>query len=215
MRATSPALAIAQTQSRRTPRAAHGGGKPRHGTRNQTVDSGVSGAHSNMRIGMYTPAETGRQDTLPEWSKGVDSSSTSASCVGSNPTGVTFVHIRSRVPVNESEALSPWWAAAAGANVDYGAYCGGCPPGSARVRGNRMHPRLLERALERGEGRAKRIQRAISGANRQLGLAPHSCTGSSRHLRTLGCRGWATRSGARIGHSACHGDARKTGSADA
>ena len=28
------------------------------------------------------------QDTLPEWSKGVDSSSTSASCVGSNPTGV-------------------------------------------------------------------------------------------------------------------------------
>ncbi len=29
-----------------------------------------------------------QQDTLPEWSKGVDSSSTSASCVGSNPTGV-------------------------------------------------------------------------------------------------------------------------------
>ena len=27
-------------------------------------------------------------DTLPEWSKGVDPSSTSASCVGSNPTGV-------------------------------------------------------------------------------------------------------------------------------
>ena len=27
-------------------------------------------------------------DTLPEWSKGVDSSSTSASCVGSNPTAV-------------------------------------------------------------------------------------------------------------------------------
>ena len=27
-------------------------------------------------------------DTLPEWSKGVDSSSTSASCVGSNHTGV-------------------------------------------------------------------------------------------------------------------------------
>jgi hypothetical protein len=31
-----------------------------------------------------------RQDTLPEWSKGVDSSSTSASCVGSNPTGVIW-----------------------------------------------------------------------------------------------------------------------------
>merc|ERR1711873_1368 len=30
-------------------------------------------------------------DTLPEWSKGVDSSSTSASCVGSNPTGVTYL----------------------------------------------------------------------------------------------------------------------------
>ncbi len=29
------------------------------------------------------------QDTLAEWSEGVDSSSTSASCVGSNPTGVT------------------------------------------------------------------------------------------------------------------------------
>ena len=28
------------------------------------------------------------QDSLPEWSKGVDSSSTSASCVGSNPTAV-------------------------------------------------------------------------------------------------------------------------------
>ena len=29
-----------------------------------------------------------QQDSLPEWSKGVDSSSTSASCVGSNPTAV-------------------------------------------------------------------------------------------------------------------------------
>ncbi len=28
------------------------------------------------------------EDTLPEWSKGVDPSSTSASCVGSNPAGV-------------------------------------------------------------------------------------------------------------------------------
>ena len=33
------------------------------------------------------------KDTLPEWSKGVDSSSTSASCVGSNPTGVTSASI--------------------------------------------------------------------------------------------------------------------------
>jgi hypothetical protein len=30
------------------------------------------------------------QDTLPEWSEGVDSSSTSAGCMGSNPTGVIF-----------------------------------------------------------------------------------------------------------------------------
>ena len=29
-------------------------------------------------------------DSLPEWSKGVDSSSTSASCVGSNPTAVNL-----------------------------------------------------------------------------------------------------------------------------
>ena len=29
-----------------------------------------------------------RKDTLPDWPEGVDSSSTSASCVGSNPTGV-------------------------------------------------------------------------------------------------------------------------------
>ena len=32
------------------------------------------------------------QDSLPEWSKGVDSSSTSASCVGSNPTAVNPHH---------------------------------------------------------------------------------------------------------------------------
>ena len=33
------------------------------------------------------------KDSLPEWSKGVDSSSTSASCVGSNPTAVTLTTI--------------------------------------------------------------------------------------------------------------------------
>ncbi len=32
------------------------------------------------------------QDSLPEWSKGVDSSSTSASCVGSNPTAVNSIY---------------------------------------------------------------------------------------------------------------------------
>ena len=35
--------------------------------------------------------KTRTQDTLPEWSKGVDSSSTSESCVGSNPTGVNVM----------------------------------------------------------------------------------------------------------------------------
>ena len=35
------------------------------------------------------------QDSLPEWSKGVDSSSTSASCVGSNPTAVNCFHVYS------------------------------------------------------------------------------------------------------------------------
>ena len=38
----------------------------------------------------YTLPMLNKQDTLPEWSKGVDSSSTSASCVGSNPTGVNL-----------------------------------------------------------------------------------------------------------------------------
>ena len=35
-------------------------------------------------------------DSLPEWSKGVDSSSTSASCVGSNPTAVILFSILAR-----------------------------------------------------------------------------------------------------------------------
>ena len=37
-------------------------------------------------------------DTLPEWSKGVDSSSTSANCAGSNPTGVIWLHSSSPTP---------------------------------------------------------------------------------------------------------------------
>ena len=57
-------------------------------------------------------------DTLPEWSKGVDSSSTSADCVGSNPTGVIWPHSSSPTPTTKqsvaaagmlspTEALSP------------------------------------------------------------------------------------------------------------
>jgi hypothetical protein len=36
------------------------------------------------------PARLLDKDTLPEWPKGVDSIPTSASCVGSNPTGVIW-----------------------------------------------------------------------------------------------------------------------------
>ena len=46
-----------------------------------------------------------RQDTLPEWSKGVDSSSTSESCVGSNPTGVNFAGGRGKPGRSESTGL--------------------------------------------------------------------------------------------------------------
>ena len=42
-------------------------------------------------IAPKSPKASMQHDTLPEWSKGVDSSSTSASCVGSNPTGVIFL----------------------------------------------------------------------------------------------------------------------------
>ena len=40
-------------------------------------------SHARGRVGRQT------SDSLPEWSKGVDSSSTRAICVGSNPTAVT------------------------------------------------------------------------------------------------------------------------------
>ena len=42
-------------------------------------------------------------DTLPEWSKGVDSSSTSASCVGSNPTGVNCLKQSKQASENKIE----------------------------------------------------------------------------------------------------------------
>ena len=44
-------------------------------------------------------------DSLPEWSKGVDSSSTSESCVGSNPTGVNFAGGRRKPGRSESTGL--------------------------------------------------------------------------------------------------------------
>ena len=43
------------------------------------------------------------QDSLPEWSKGVDSSSTSASCVGSNPTGVNCLKQSKQASENKIE----------------------------------------------------------------------------------------------------------------
>ena len=49
--------------------------------------------HAHVVLNMIAP-QTQSKDTLPEWSKGVDSSSTSASCVGSNPTGVIILPVR-------------------------------------------------------------------------------------------------------------------------
>ena len=44
----------------------------------------------------HTNMDPDSHDSLPEWSKGVDSSSPSASCVGPNPTAVTFPNPRLR-----------------------------------------------------------------------------------------------------------------------
>ena len=41
-----------------------------------------------MKVAYISDSRKYAKDSLPEWSKGVDSSSTSASCVGSNPTAV-------------------------------------------------------------------------------------------------------------------------------
>ena len=51
---------------------------------------------SKMADARKTLTQHQLKDTLPEWSKGVDSSSTSASCVGANPTGaiIAFLNFR-------------------------------------------------------------------------------------------------------------------------
>ena len=41
-------------------------------------------------------ADPNPHDSLPEWSKGVDSSSTSASCVGSDPSAVIWNMLEAR-----------------------------------------------------------------------------------------------------------------------
>ena len=46
-----------------------------------------------LRARVYLLLQPGAKDSLPEWSKGVDSSSTSASCVGSNPTAVIYQQV--------------------------------------------------------------------------------------------------------------------------
>ena len=61
------------------------------------------------------------QDSLPEWSKGVDSSSTSASCVGSNPTGVMSIGTVLRLSLRGAAAT--FWEST---SVDDGAAV--CPP---------------------------------------------------------------------------------------
>ena len=45
-------------------------------------------------------------DTLPEWSKGVDSSCTSANCAGSNPTGVLWLHSSSPTPTKKQSVAA-------------------------------------------------------------------------------------------------------------
>ena len=66
-------------------------------------------------------ADSVPRDTLPKWSKGVDSSSTSASCVGSNPTGVMSFGTVQRVSLCGTAATS--WEST---SVDESA--GVCPP---------------------------------------------------------------------------------------
>ena len=51
-------------------------------------------ARCGISPGLSAGAAVQGQDTLPEWSKGADSSSTSASCVGSNPTDVMATNLR-------------------------------------------------------------------------------------------------------------------------
>ena len=66
-------------------------------------------------------ADSVPRDTLPEWSKGVDSSSTSASCAGSNPTGVMSIGTVLRVSLCGTAAA--FWGST---SVDESA--GVCPP---------------------------------------------------------------------------------------
>ena len=55
-------------------------------------------------------AEQGSQDSLPEWSKGVDSSSTSASCVGSNPIAARCLFRSSRfAAIRSGIDRRHWW----------------------------------------------------------------------------------------------------------
>ncbi len=51
-------------------------------------------ARCGISPGLSAGAAVQGQETLPEWSKGADSSSTSASCVGSNPTDVMATNLR-------------------------------------------------------------------------------------------------------------------------
>ena len=55
---------------------------------------------------MFGPKFSPSKQTLPEWSKGVDSSSTSANCVGSNPTGVIWLHSSSPTPTKKQSVAA-------------------------------------------------------------------------------------------------------------
>ena len=82
---------------------------PNHAILENCQNSWPQHAHDKHRIlvaGQWNPVvRKVVRDTLPEWSKGVDSSSTSASCVGSNPTAVISIRIRR---VSLSMWRGPW-----------------------------------------------------------------------------------------------------------
>ena len=59
---------------------------PKYNKSARSISANVAGRHKTK----FKPFRKYLQDTLPEWSKGVYSSSTSVSCVGSNPTGVIY-----------------------------------------------------------------------------------------------------------------------------
>ena len=68
--------------------------------------AGLSGMDVQPMLLLTRPKLIAATDSLPEWSKGVDSSSTSANCVGSNPTAVILAMCDSTPVIMLSGAAS-------------------------------------------------------------------------------------------------------------